>query len=223
MVKKQVKDVSIALKPINIEKAFVDIVGDSPYISHAFGEDARKVMRGTPGVDKIRKKKEPRDPVALANDALYWISKRPAKPTAKDIEKGTFGVRAITIKCAIIDSTTQVDGITKVFLRGAIRIGEGKNIRLSSGYSHELLKIEAPPPLIVEDVVRLSGPSRAADLRYRPYFFPWRVKVPIQYNANVITLDTIVNMLNLAGWANGIGDWRAQKNGDNGAFHVEAA
>jgi hypothetical protein len=71
---------------------------------------------------------------------------------------------------------------------------------------------------MVEDNVRLGG--KTADLRYRPYFSGWSILLKITHNANVITQEQVVNLLNLAGFSVGIGDWRPEKDGNAGRFHV---
>lgn len=59
-----------------------------------------------------------------------------------------------------------------------------------------------------------------ADIRYRPEFKHWRVKLPIKYNADKISLEQLVNLFNLAGFGVGVGEWRPEKDGQYGMFHV---
>jgi hypothetical protein len=42
----------------------------------------------------------------------------------------------------------------------------------------------------------------------------------IQFNANVISAEQIVNLLTLAGFGVGVGEWRPERNGSFGRFHV---
>lgn len=60
-----------------------------------------------------------------------------------------------------------------------------------------------------------------ADLRYRAEFKPWKTELLITYNANVITVEQIVNLFRLGGFANGVGDWRPAKDGRYSTFHCE--
>ena len=69
-----------------------------------------------------------------------------------------------------------------------------------------------------EDMVRIG--MGTADVRYRPEFKEWRVKLPIRYNEDAISLDQIVNLFNLGGFGVGIGEWRPEKRGVHGMFHV---
>jgi len=61
----------------------------------------------------------------------------------------------------------------------------------------------------------------AADIRYRPEFDPWSVDLEIKYNAAVLSAEQIVNLVNLAGFSVGVGDWRPEKSGTHGTFHIE--
>jgi hypothetical protein len=45
--------------------------------------------------------------------------------------------------------------------------------------------------------------------------------VTVRYNRNVLSAEQIVSLFNTAGFAIGIGEWRPQKNGGFGMFHVE--
>lgn len=59
-----------------------------------------------------------------------------------------------------------------------------------------------------------------ADIRYRGEFQEWSALLPIQYNAGVITKEQLANMLNMGGFAVGVGEWRPEKGGSYGMYHV---
>jgi len=59
------------------------------------------------------------------------------------------------------------------------------------------------------------------DLRYRAEFKSWRTELAITYNTNSISVEQIVNLFRLSGYAIGVGDWRPAKDGPFGTFHVE--
>ena len=82
----------------------------------------------------------------------------------------------------------------------------------------ELIKIEGEDPVQREDMVRVG--MGVADLRYRGEFKKWHCKEPIRFNANVLSLEQIINIFDTAGFSTGVGEWRPQKNGDYGMFHV---
>ena len=82
----------------------------------------------------------------------------------------------------------------------------------------ELVEIKGKPNMR-EDMVRIG--MGTADIRYRPEFKEWSVTLPLRYNADKISLDQIVNMFNLAGFGVGVGEWRPEKDGTHGMFHVQ--
>ena len=75
------------------------------------------------------------------------------------------------------------------------------------------------PPHIREDMVRVMG---KADIRYRGQFDSWYMDLEISYNkASAYSLKDVVNLIDLGGYNCGIGEWRPEKSGQNGMFHVE--
>jgi hypothetical protein len=69
-----------------------------------------------------------------------------------------------------------------------------------------------------EDMVRVGMGS--ADLRYRGEFKEWKTTFSIRFNKNVLSIEQIVLLFNTAGFAIGVGEWRPEKNGSHGMFHV---
>jgi hypothetical protein len=192
VARKAADTASLSIPAMDIRVVMLEIKGDSELITHAWSEKAKKEMRDKQ-MGRARVKKEPKDPQAEYEAAFYRL---------KD---GTPAIRAIGLKLAAVAAASQVAGLTKVFLRGAFHI------------PGELLPIEGADRMR-EDMVRLNGLT--ADLRYRPGFSSWSAKVPVRYNANVITLEQLVHLFTLAGFAVGVGEWRPEKNGDHGLFQV---
>src|SRR5262249_15901195 len=81
----------------------------------------------------------------------------------------------------------------------------------------ELVQIHGEPEMR-EDMVRVG--MGAADIRYRAEFKQWKVCLSIRYNARVLTDEQIINLFNTAGFAGGVGEWRSEKDGSFGLFHV---
>jgi hypothetical protein len=201
---KATQQTQVAIPPMNIQTLEIVLVGDSSLISHAWAEKAKKMMLDKQ-MKKAMPKKEAKSPEQDFIDSLYWFSKKPKSPTLADVEKAEFGFPAIAFKAAAVDACSHVDGMTKVSARGAFHI------------DCDLVKIEGTPTPR-EDMVRIA--MGTADIRYRGEFLKWRVRLPIKYNANVISPEQIVNLFETAGFGIGIGEHRPQCNGQNGRFHV---
>ena len=206
--KKTVEAKGIIIPAIKVEQTKIRIVGDSPLIVHAWSEKAKKMM-----LDKQTKAakagREVRDPWQEYCDSLYWLTEKPEKPTQKDIDKATFGFPATAIKAASIDAAYQMGAIEKkTTLRAAFHI------------IGDMIPIIGKPSMR-EDMVRLGGITSPADLRYRGEFIEWAMEFVVQYAPLAVSLEQIVNAINLGGYGCGIGEWRPAKDGANGRYHVE--
>jgi len=76
----------------------------------------------------------------------------------------------------------------------------------------------AKGPKMRTDMVRIG--QGTSDVRYRPEYKDWSCELPIEYNANVISAEQIVNMFNTAGFSTGVGEWRPERGGQYGMFKV---
>ena len=84
----------------------------------------------------------------------------------------------------------------------------------------EMAEIKGCVPRMREDMVRIGMGS--ADLRYRGEFENWYMDLTIEYNASgSISLEQIINVISAGGYATGIGEWRPEKDGSFGTFHIE--
>ena len=48
------------------------------------------------------------------------------------------------------------------------------------------------------------------------------METQFKFNADVISLDSLITLINLGGFACGIGDWRMEKSGQFGMFEVDS-
>jgi hypothetical protein len=202
------KSTAIELPPLNIETLSVPLVGDSSLIVHAWSEKAIKAM-----ADKQQKKasagREAKDPWAEFCGSMYWLDGKPEKPTEQDVETARFGFPAIAFKAAAVTACTSIGGITKIAARQAFHV-EG-----------EFVEIKGPPPSMREDVCRVG--MGVADLRYRGEFSPWSVDLTVKFNANLMSAAQVVNLFQTAGFAVGVGEWRPERDGPHGRFHVASS
>lgn len=190
---------------IRTETISVKLIGDSPLIMHAWSHKAKQEM-----LDKQMKKatsgKEAKDPFIDFCDSMYWLSERPEKPTMEDVMKAKFGFPTLAFKAAAVDAGYQ-QGVLKVktTARGAFHI------------IGEFAEIEGLPEMR-EDMVRIG--MGTADIRFRGEFKNWSTVLHIKYNPQAISAEQIVNLLNYGGFGCGVGEWRPQKDGSYGTFHV---
>jgi hypothetical protein len=83
-----------------------------------------------------------------------------------------------------------------------------------------LVEIHGEPEMR-EDVVRLGGPSRSADLRYRPMFPEWTCELTVTYVKSSIDRGSILSLIDAGGMGIGVGEWRPEKRGEFGTYAVD--
>jgi hypothetical protein len=184
----------IVLPALRIEVVQLMLVGDSPLIVHAWSEKAKRQMLDKQ-MKRAKQAKEAKDPEADYQACFYRT------PT------GAYGFPAIGVKAAMVGACRFVE-MKMTEARGAFHIDE------------EMLTVIGEPQLR-EDMVRVG--MGTADIRYRPEFRKWRIPVAVKFNGNAISAEQIANLLNTAGFAIGIGEWRPERNGSYGRFHVASA
>lgn len=218
----------ITIKPLKVSKAKITIVGDSPLIAHAWSEKARKEMLEDQQKNKKEKKaKEKRDPFAEFMDALYWVTPKPEESTPEEFEKAwaagaKFGFPLIAIKQAALSACYRAGlipnqtGMKSVFYLNAV---DGIN----PGSGTELAVIETDePPVCREDMVKIGSMTKVANLRYRPCFNNWKIQLVVSLiEVGTFDMSSVINAINMGGFMNGIGEWRMERDGDFGRYHVE--
>lgn len=212
MAKKVTEEKAISIPSINIKTAIIKVVGDSPLIMHKWSEKAKKEI-----LDKQMKKAktkghDAKDPVADFINSVYWLEGEPEEKTEEGflnaIQSGAkFGFPSVAFKASAVAAGYRV-GVTKdkVSMNAAFHI------------DGEFVEIVGVPEMR-EDMVRVG--MGTADIRYRGEFKEWSATFPVRYNASAISIEQLINLFNLGGFACGIGEWRAEKGGTYGMYHVE--
>ncbi len=208
----------IEIRPIEIQKVKIRIVGDTPLIMHAWSEKAKKQMLDTQmGVAK-GKKKEPKNPVEDYIRSMYWMTPMPTEMTEDAMDKAIaegarFCFPVTAFKQAAISTAYRLGwSKDKASLRGVFFLGSDEN---------GMVEIVADAPIMREDMVKVG--MGTADIRYRGEFRNWHCDLEISYNANGnYSLENIINMISGGGYTCGVGEWRPERDGQYGMYHVEA-
>lgn len=203
---------TINLPRLNIAHMGVTIIGDSPLIVHAWAEKAKKEMLDKQ-VGRAKGPRDKKDPVADYEATMYRF------------EDGGHGFPSVAFKAAAVTAGTSISGLTKIQARQAFHIvGEDMDIAGSwdgAKSRTNLIRILGCEPQMREDMVRVG--MGTADIRYRAEYVNWHAVLNIRYNVNVLTEEQILNLINTAGFAVGVGEWRPEKDGSYGMFHVATA
>lgn len=206
----------IEIRPIEIKKVTVRVVGDTPLIMHAWSEKAKRMMlEAQMGIAK-GKKKEVKNPVDDFIRSMYWLTPMPEDGTMESFEEAIangarFGFPVTAFKQAAISAAYRMGWAKdKMSMRGAFYIDSDEN---------GMIEIHSDTPEMREDMVKVG--MGTADIRYRGEFKNWYADLTISYNANgQYSLENIVNIINAGGYVCGVGEWRPERDGQNGMFHV---
>lgn len=191
------------VEAVRIEHFELEVEGIRPLMEHKFSDRSKEQM--------LNKQK----------GKTKEISKRDDGVIAREIEEcihrtsdGQVGFPAAGFKKAMVEAAPYLQGLNKKLSRGAFYV---------MGDDADLVPMEYKKQLINESVVRLSGPGRPAQVRFRPVFTKWKCRLPIKYNARQITPQEIIALANTAGFHIGVGDFRPQCSGTYGMFQVAIA
>ena len=216
----------VEIKSFDIRTVDVRIRGTAPLISHKWSEKARKMI-----LDKqmeetsVEKKHERKCPARDFIASAYWLTPEPEGDTddecianfEKAVKNGArWGFPATAFKqAAIMAASRNGLDLKGTQIRASFFIeGEGPD---------QLVEIKGCVPHIREDMVRVGGINKAADIRHRAQFDDWYADLKIHYNAGgVVTLEQIINLINLSGFCGGVGEWRPERDGSFGTFAVES-
>lgn len=205
-VKKPVTE--IIIPAMRLETMELELRGLTPLIVHKFSDKSRKQIEDNQQ-GKAKNKKAPKVPEEEFRGALYVIEAPKGKPGKRGYKPGRYGFPSSGFKKAAISACRYVEGVKMTAAKGSFHV------------LGELTEIIADEPIMRTDTVRIGNfGNKVADIRYRPEFTEWSVKLKIRYNSDAITAERIAHLYNIAGFSVGVGEWRPEKDGSFGQFEV---
>ena len=193
------------------------IVGDTPLITHAWSEKAKREMLAKQ-VKATKPGKEARDPHSDFVSSLYEMGKDSAG-------RLSYGFPATGVKNAILSSAHKDKGIARTGVMAALWI-DAQMVRTRPALAGAicdmpLIRIYGDAPQNREDMVKIgAGLNKTANLAYRGQFTIWAMRVTGKFNAAVLTAEQLLFLVQESGMASGLGEWRNERKGMFGAFHV---
>lgn len=190
----------VEIKAPNMQVVEVLITGTAPYVQAKFAQKARNMMAAKMAAGSTAPRKGKRDARDFEADF---------KGAQHRDEKGRCGIPCAAFRRAMIDAcrgtdidmtrakmcvfvladgTDPDDGTQLVTLRSA----DGKKV--------------SPEPQPHEAAVRNA--TGVADIRVRPMWTEWGALVRIRFDADMLTLASVVNLLARAGMKIGVGEGR---------------
>jgi hypothetical protein len=188
----------------------VEIVGTTPLLVCCWSKKARDQMLAKQ-MKKANRGKEAKDPQADYEASRY-------KAVDEDGAYLWDGVPAGGVKGCLVNACRAVDGLPMTLAK---RITFVRSQGLTAS-GQELVRIHGKPEMH-EGMVRLDG-GGTADIRFRAIYRQWSIKLEIEYLRNIVSAEQIANLIELAGFIEGLCEHRpgAPKNntGNNGRFSI---
>jgi len=189
---------SLRVQPIQPRNFTFSIIGTSPLIQHAWSEKALSQLRMT-AIERKKQPKVARDPEAQAQACMYRT------------DDGKPGLPILAFKASLIAAAHKDLGIEKTIVRKALFV--------PCKDGNKCVPMVASEPICREDIVRVG--MAQTDLRYRPEFREWSAEISVNYDAEMLSEQDIINLVNRAGFSVGIGEWRPEKGGEFGRFEFD--
>lgn len=201
--------VEVCIEPLNLRSFDVRIRGKTALLTHAKGDlvrqllkhQERKAQKEAAKNGSATARVEPLPPVnidQLYQDALYPLDGKPGK----------YGFPAGAFKAAAIEAC-RWKGIEMTRARGFFQVLGDRVVELK--YERLEKRVDALP---------LPTGNHAPHIVVRGEFTHWSCDLTITHNADVIDAESIINLLNWAGFHVGVGSHRPfVKGGGNGGHH----
>lgn len=189
------KDEGVAvIKQANIVRTQIRIRGTAPYVQNKFSHKAKQKMMDameTPNAEK--KGKQARPPRDYGDDFVQAQHISPA---------GWNGIPCPAFRAAMIDACRTV-GLVMTKAKMSVFV-------MPDGFDKDdgtpLVRIIGEDPERTESLVR--NDNGGADIRIRPMWREWEALVTLEYDADMITGESVVNLLDRAGRQVGVGEGR---------------
>jgi hypothetical protein len=194
------KKENVVIPQMELKNLSFRIRGTAPLIVHNFSAKSIKQME-----DKQQKKgieKALRNPDEEFKSGFYFFP---------DSNETRSGFPAVGFKAAMIRAGQQL-GFPMTQLRTFFRINGTDGT--------DLIEIEGDAEMR-NDMIRVA--TGGADIRYRPEYKKWEATLDITYNTASISAAQLAQIIELAGFGCGIGEWRPGKSstGNYGTFELK--
>jgi len=123
-------------------------------------------------------------------------------------EDGNIGFPAAGFMKGMVEVAPYLDGLDKKKVKGSVRI------------LGNIVPIDFEKQTINVTWGRQSGITKAPRKIIRPEFEDWSCKLIVMYNESNISAEQIINLINWAGFQQGLGGWRPEHSGTYGQYEV---
>jgi hypothetical protein len=185
-------------------------------ITHSWSEKAR--------LDMLRKQvkavapsgRQARDPEEDFANSLYGLA------------DGVYGFPTTAVKLALLSAAHQDKGVAKTAVLANIwldcQMYKVRPALAGAVCDMPLTRIYGSKPEMREDMVRVGqGLQKTSTLAYRAQFSIWAARITGRFNPTQVPPEALAYLFDEAGRACGLCDWRNEKKGVFGSFHLASA
>lgn len=182
------KSVSVEVVEFSIRQVSIPITGISPLIVHAWSEKSKKMIADKQAGKAKGKKHDIRNPEEDYQQAKHISA------------SGWDGFPAAGFKAAMIRGAKMIGMVMKDTQTAFFINAECEETQLVRIHGESRMRT---------DMVRVGMGS--SDIRYRPEYPEWYAELNIEFNAGVISIDQIHQLVKAAGYGCGVGEMRPEK------------
>jgi hypothetical protein len=181
----------------------LEIEGISPLVVCNWSDKALRMIREKQTRTVKSAPREPKDPVSDYRSAFYLSEEGEWKGEGAEAKwTGWTGIPACGFKGALVNACRAVDNLPMTVAKRVLYVyPDGVSKR-----GQDLIRIYGDYEMN-ESPVRIDN-GGTADLRYRPMYKKWRMKLAIEYLENMLTDQQVANLVQLAGRFEGLCEWR---------------
>ena len=192
------------------------IIGDTPLITHSWSEKARLEMLRKQVKAVKAAGRQARDPDEDYRNSLY------------EIRKDTYAFPTTAVKLALMSAAHVDKGVSKTSILSNVWLDcamyKVRPALETAVCDMPLTRIYGAKPEMREDMVRVgAGLNKTSTLAYRAQFFPWAARITGRFNPTQVPAESLAFLFDEAGRACGLCDWRNEKRGVFGSFHLSSA
>lgn len=204
----------ITIPAPNYETIKVTIIGDTPIQIHRLGKKMQQEFEDRDH-NRPKPKKQARDYDQEFIDSLYFCDAKGFEVDApeKIAEKIRIGFPSSAFKKSMVFAARQFENLKMTELRGRFFVNQFSPLTEIKG-----------KPKFDKFWRRIGGKGPGTgtpDLGIRAKIFPWKADLEIRFLKNVISAESILHLLSVAGFSVGVGEDRPDKNGGTfGCWHI---
>lgn len=190
---------AIQIPAPNVQMMTVKIKGTNPLIFNKWSQKAIQMIQDKQAKRaKSTTKKEARDPKAEYEGSYY-----------RD-ENGKIAFPALSIKQSLIGACRSLSSVPMTMIRGSVFVVGDSLGMIPVTYKSERMRT---------DMVKIG--MGTSDIRYRGEVSDWSMQFIVKWNADVLSAEQVLNLIQIAGFSQGLGEWRVERNGENGTFELD--